>query len=209
MLQWRYELIYSQVLCSPLPWVLCKLRNLDVFLGKGKKQMTDIIRRSLSNVCSAQKSIRQYVNISVPALSKHSEVIDYLYFSQDPILLSLSSKKKFGIIFIIDSSLTMLLPNVSFLAQYFQYKLLSFPFCCLSPKTQTSSLFSWITSLDTLPPPSRWSLLLLLKWLSEFLGWWYYFLPCLWTLRDQDISTSHSAHSVNSLRIAPGSFVSS
>lgn len=71
--------------------------------GKGKKQMNDITE-SMSNVCSAQKSIRQYVNISVPALSKHSEVIDYLYLSQDPILLNLSSKKKYGIIFIIDSS---------------------------------------------------------------------------------------------------------
>ena len=74
------------------------------------------------------------------------------------------------------------------------------------PRPQTSSLFSWITSMDTLPPPSRWYSLLLLKWLSEFLGWWYYFLPCLWTLRTKKFNLSFKAHTVWILQNCSGFF---
>ena len=95
------------------------------------------------------------------------------------------------------------LAAASFLLQYFQYKLLSFPFCHYSPKTPNFLTVFLDTLLDTLPPPSRWYSLLLLKWLSEFLGWWYYFSPCL--SKDQEskplIQSPHSMNSPELLRV--------
>ena len=92
------------VCAAPLPGCYVNSLEFRCIPGERVKNRWLISYEALSNVCSAQKSIRQYVNVSVPALSKQSEVTDYLYFSQDRILLNLSSKKKFGIIFIIDSS---------------------------------------------------------------------------------------------------------
>lgn len=90
-------------LCGPSPQVLGKFPpKLDVVLGEGEDRWL-IVYESL-NFFSAQKSIRQYINISVPAFPKHGEVRDpYILssgsFAQIPVLLNLSSKKKFGIIF--------------------------------------------------------------------------------------------------------------
>lgn len=188
---------FIQSVQPPLPrW---SPKNLDVFVEKGKKQVTNMNLKFFQWSEINQTLCKRLSACFIQTRWTHR----YLYFFQDPILLNLSSKKKFGVIFIIGSS-----PKYAFYHQTYSFfhGISSInPFLSLSattvPRPQTSSLFSWINSSYTSPSRSRWYSLLLLNWLSPFLGGGYYFPPCLWPLRTKIFNLQFKAHSMGS----PGS----